>query len=77
MAPGRGAWVVAVWRDPWRGGRWRGGWLVKGGRDQRVELLAQPLRIGADQFRECRVRVTGAHVHADHSPEPAVASPGQ
>ena len=76
MARGRGAWVVAVRRDPWRGGRWRGGWLTVGGRDQRVELIAQPLRVGADQVRECQLRVTCGQVHADHSPEPLVASPG-
>jgi hypothetical protein len=60
--------AAAGWRDPWRSGRWRGGGLVEGGRDQGVELLAQPLRVGADQFRERRVRFTGGQVHADHSP---------
>jgi hypothetical protein len=67
-APAWRAWVAAVRRDPWRRGRRRGGGLAEGGRDQRVELLTQPLRVGADQFRECRVRVTGGQVHADHSP---------
>jgi hypothetical protein len=53
-------------REPGRrGGRRRGG-LAEGRRDQRVELLSQPLRVGADHVRERRVRFAGGKGHADH-----------
>ena len=56
--------------------RGRGG---ESGRHQRAELLIQPLRLGADQFRELRARLVRGHlVHVDHPPgNPVVAPPGQ
>jgi hypothetical protein len=69
LAPAWRSRVTAVRRDPWRCGWRRSGGLAEGGRDQGVELLAQPLRVGADQVREGHVRITGGHIHADHSPE--------
>jgi hypothetical protein len=80
-ADGRGGLGVAPWRCGRVCGRavrwhlWWCGWAwpcrrgAKADRNQRVELGAQPLRVGADQFREPRVRLArGQLAHVDHTP---------
>ena len=54
--PGRRAPVAVVRGDLGRRGRRRRGGLAEGGRDERVEFIAEPLRVGADQIRERGVR---------------------
>jgi hypothetical protein len=66
----RGAAGATAWREGgWCGRAWPRGRGTEIGRHQRAELFVQPLRVGADKFRELGAHVVRGHpAHVDHPP---------